>query len=51
VFKEFSKEYSLINLDVSKFIDNIEKTNQRGERVTDNQISKHGKYTSITFGS
>ena len=39
VFKEFSKEYSLINLDVSKFINNIEKTNQRGESVTDNQIS------------
>ena len=39
VFKEFGKEYSLINLDVSKFINNIEKTNQRGESVTDNQIS------------
>ena len=39
VFKEFSKEYSLISLDVSKFINNIEKTNQRGESVTDNQIS------------
>ena len=39
VFKEFSKEYSLINLDVSKFINNIEKTNQRGENVTNNQIS------------
>ena len=39
VFKKFSKEYSLINLDVSKFINNIEKTNQRGESVTDNQIS------------
>ena len=39
VFKEFSKKYSLINLDVSKFINNIEKTNQRGENVTNNQIS------------
>ena len=39
LFKEFSKEYSLINLDVSKFINNIEKNNQRGESVTDNQIS------------
>ena len=39
VFKEFSREYSLINLDVSKFINNIEKTNQRGESVIDNQIS------------
>tara|TARA_Y100000768_G_scaffold363202_1_gene322650 strand:- start:119 stop:1141 length:1023 start_codon:yes stop_codon:yes gene_type:complete len=39
VFKEFSKKYSLINLDVSKFIDQIEKINQRGETVTNNQIS------------
>ena len=39
VFKEFNKEYSLINLDVSKFINNIEKINQRGENVTDNQLS------------
>ena len=39
VFKEFSKKYSLINLDVSKFINKIEKTNERGEKVTDNQKS------------
>ena len=39
VFKEFSKKYSLINLDVSKFINKIEKINQKGEKVTDNQIS------------
>ena len=39
VFKEFSKKYSLINLDVSNFINKIEKTNQRGEKVTNNQIS------------
>ena len=39
VFKDFKKEYSLINLDVSKFINNIKKTNQRGEKVTENQIS------------
>jgi hypothetical protein len=39
VFGEFSKKYSLINLDVSKFISKIDKTNQRGEKVTDNQIS------------
>ena len=39
IFKEFGKKYSLINLDVSKFISKIEKTNQRGEKVTDNQIS------------
>ena len=39
VFKEFSKKYSLINLDVSKFIEQIDKINQRGEKVTNNQIS------------
>ena len=39
VFGELSKKYSLINLDVSKFISKIDKTNQRGEKVTDNQIS------------
>ena len=39
VFKEFGKKYSLINLDVSKFINKIEKINQKGEKVTDNQIS------------
>jgi len=39
VFGEFSKKYSLINLDVSKFISKIDKTNQRGKKVTDNQIS------------
>ena len=39
VFTEFNEKYSLINLDVSKFINKIEKTNQRGESVTDNQIS------------
>ncbi len=39
VFKEFNKKYSLINLDVSKFIEQIEKINQRGEKVTNNQIS------------
>jgi len=39
VFNKFSKKYSLINLDVSKFTNKIEKINQRGEKVTDNQIS------------
>ena len=39
VFKKFNNKYSLINLDVSKFIDQIEKVNQRGETVTNNQIS------------
>ncbi len=39
VFKKFGKNYLLINLDISKFKNNIEKINQRGEKVTDNQIS------------
>ena len=39
VFKKFGKKYSLINLDVSKFKNQIEKINQRGEDVTSNQIS------------
>ena len=39
VFKKFGKKYSLINLDVSKFANKIEKINQRGKKVTDNQIS------------
>ena len=39
LFKKFGKNYSLINLDVSKFSQNIEKLNQRGEEVTDNQKS------------
>ncbi len=39
IFKEFSIKYSLINLDVKKFINKIEKTNQRGEKITDNQKS------------
>ena len=38
-FKKFGKKYSLINLDVSKFASNIEKLNQRGNEVTDNQKS------------
>ena len=39
LFKKFGKNYSLINLDVSKFSQNIEKLNQRGKEVTDNQKS------------
>ena len=39
VFKKFGKEYSLINLDISKFKNQIEKINQRGKDVTSNQIS------------
>jgi len=38
-FKKFDTEYSLINLDVSKFKDKIDKINQRGEEVSTNQIS------------
>ena len=34
VFKKFGKNYSLINLDVSKFSHKIEKLNQRGKEVT-----------------
>lgn len=39
IFKKFDKEYSLINLDVSKFKNTINKTNKRGEEVTLNQMS------------
>ena len=39
VFKKFGKKYSLINLDVSKFKNQIDKINQRGKDVTSNQIS------------
>ena len=38
-FKKFEKNYTLINLDVSKFSQTIEKLNQRGKEVTDNQKS------------
>ena len=39
VFKNFNTDYKLINLDVSKFKDQIDKINQRGETVTSNQMS------------
>ena len=39
IFKNFGKKYSLINLDVSKFSHKIDKLNQRGNEVTDNQKS------------
>ena len=39
VFKKFNTNYKIINLDVSKFKDQIDKTNQRGETVTSNQMS------------
>ena len=38
-FKKFRREYLLINLDVSKFKNKIEKINQRGEEVSINQMS------------
>ena len=39
IFKKFGKKYSLINLDISKFKNQIDKINQRGKDVTSNQIS------------
>jgi len=39
IFKKFNTDYEIINLDVSKFKDQIDKTNQRGETVTSNQMS------------
>tara|TARA_Y100001954_G_C15611460_1_gene503078 strand:- start:41 stop:820 length:780 start_codon:yes stop_codon:yes gene_type:complete len=39
VFKSFKKNYNLINLDLSKFEKNIEKINERGEKVSFNQMS------------
>ena len=38
-FRKFNQKYTLINLDVSKFSEKIEKINQRGKDVTDNQKS------------
>ena len=39
IFKKFRREYLLINLDVSKFKNKIEKINQRDEEVSINQMS------------
>jgi len=39
IFKKFGKKYTLINLNISKFKNEIEKINQRGEEVTNNQMS------------
>jgi len=39
VFKKFNTDYKIIKLDVSKFKDQIDKTNQRGRTVTSNQMS------------
>ena len=39
VFQKYNNKYDLINLDVSKFTDKINKTNEKGELVTNNQIS------------
>ena len=40
IFKKFKTKYLLINLDVTKFKDKINEINQRGDKVTSNQISK-----------
>ena len=39
LFKSFNRDYHLINLDVSKFTNNIAKTNQKNQPVTSNQMS------------
>jgi len=39
IFKNFETNYNLINLDVHKFKDEIEKVNERGQEVSNNQIS------------
>ncbi len=39
IFKNFETNYNLINLDVSKFENGIEKINERGQKVSSNQIS------------
>ena len=39
IFKKFNKEYILINLDVEKFKSKINQINQKGEKVTFNQMS------------
>ena len=39
IFKNFGTNYNLINLDISKFKNEIEKINERGQEVSSNQIS------------
>ena len=39
IFKSFGINYDLINLDVSKFENEIENLNERGEKVSTNQMS------------
>ena len=39
IFKKFETEYNLINLDVSKFEKEIHEVNERGDKVSYNQIS------------
>ena len=39
IFKKFETNYDLINLEVSKFENEIEKINERGQEVSANQIS------------
>ena len=39
VFKKYNTKYELIHLDVSKFINKIQKINEKGKQVSTNQIS------------
>jgi len=39
IFKNFNTKYTLINLNLEKFKNKINQTNQRGEKVTFNQMS------------
>jgi hypothetical protein len=39
IFKNYNTKYTLINLDVEKFKNKINRVNQRGEKVSFNQIS------------
>ena len=39
IFRDFKENYSLINLDISKFENGIDKINEREEKVSFNQIS------------
>ncbi|MAJ86376.1 MAG: glycosyltransferase group 2 [Candidatus Pelagibacter sp.] len=39
VFEQYNTKYDLINLDVSKFFEKIQKINEKGEKVSSNQIS------------
>ena len=39
IFKKYNTKYTLINLDVEKFRNRISQINQRGKKITSNQIS------------